>query len=139
MVDKFNVSKLPIVKVVWTDAESFDEDWHTEEEIVEYIDLPLKVMHSVGWLLCDDNRWVIVAQSAGNDRDGFTACNFIKIPREMIFSVTRMDKDKRMDLASDGAVDAGDFHRVQGDDTANEIPTVGSEIYCGVVLPNDGN
>jgi len=84
MVDSFDVATMKIVKVIWTDCEKHEDGWLTEDEIVRYIDLPLKIMHSIGWLLCADDRWVIIAQSAGNDRDGFTASEILKIPRAMV-------------------------------------------------------
>ena len=83
----FDVATMSMVKAVWTDCEKHEDGWLTEEEVVEYIDQPLKVMHSLGWLICDDDRWVIIAQSAGNNRDGFTASEILKIPRAMVDSV----------------------------------------------------
>lgn len=84
MVMTFDVATMKIVKVIWTDCEKHEDGWLTEEAVIEYIDQPLKVMRSVGWLICDDERWVIIAQSAGNDRDGFTASEIVKIPRAMV-------------------------------------------------------
>lgn len=86
----FDVATMKIVKVVWTDCEKQEDGWLTEEEVIKYIDQPLKIMHSIGWLLCDDERWIIIAQSAGNDRDGFTAVEILKIPRAMINNVVTL-------------------------------------------------
>lgn len=99
---RFDVATMKIVKVIWNDCEKMADDWVDEETIVGYIDLPLKIMHSVGWLICDDERWVIIAQSAGNDRDGFTASELMKIPRAMIDKVVTLPIQEAEFLAING-------------------------------------
>lgn len=86
MVMVFDPESMMVAIVEWGDCE-LHPDWHDEEEITRYIDLPLKVMKSIGWLICDNEKWVILAQSYGNDRDGFTASELVKIPRAMVRDV----------------------------------------------------
>ncbi len=87
----FDGKQLDIAIVQWEDCEKMDDGWQLEEDVKEYIDLPLKIMHSVGWLLCNDDRWVMIAQSAGNDRDGFTASDMVKIPKPMVKAIQIID------------------------------------------------
>ena len=80
----FNGEEVAIVLVEWTDSEAMP-GWHEERDIQDYIERPLTVMISVGWLLHDCDDWVILAQSIDKDQiEGFKAGEMIKIPRRLI-------------------------------------------------------
>ena len=82
----FDGKELVAAIVVWNDCELMEEGWHTEEELRDFVDQPQKRMHSIGWVICSDDRWIVLAQSVGDDenRDGFTVCDVVKIPKEMV-------------------------------------------------------
>ena len=91
MVDMKLLANPKFVIVEWEDCESM-EGWHSELDVKEYIDRPLSVMRSVGYLFCDDERWVILAQSVDvNQEEGIKAADFIKIPRAMVRDMCHVD------------------------------------------------
>jgi len=64
------------VCVKWIDAES-SSGWVDTSEVKE---AELPVVHSVGWIIRDDNNIVAVAQTIGGD----DICGVMYIPRSMV-------------------------------------------------------
>lgn len=74
--------KLRVAVVTWQDCES-EQGWMDRLELEEYIQRPLSVMKSVGWLLHNGEDWVVLAQSVGTHN----GADLVKIPRAMIQDV----------------------------------------------------
>jgi len=91
--DNLLESPLRIAQVTWKDCESMS-GWHDLLTIEDYIQTPLSVMKSVGWLLHDGDDWLILAASVGDKNAG----DLTKIPRAMILDIhilTAPDNDNQ--------------------------------------------
>ncbi len=81
-----------VAMVTWEDCESM-EGWQEERDVLEYIERPLTKMKSVGWLICDNEKWVILAQSIDIDQDNDPKTgDLVKVPRPMIKAMWLLDK-----------------------------------------------
>ena len=85
MVEEYDYKEKPkIAFVEWRDSAAFP-GWHEDIEVEDFISRPLTVMISIGWLICDNDDFVILAQSIDRDQfHGFQAGELIKVPREMV-------------------------------------------------------
>ena len=76
-----------MVMVEWEDCESA-EGWQVNDVLLEYLDKPLKFVQSVGWLLADDDKYTVLAQSIDREHEsGFLAGDCLKIPKGMVKSM----------------------------------------------------
>lgn len=88
---KLNGEPVTIYMVEWEDCESM-EGWQFEKDIEDFFKRPLSIMLSVGWLLQQNDDWVILAQSVDlNQEDGFKAGDLMKIPRRMISKILEVN------------------------------------------------
>jgi hypothetical protein len=78
----------PVVLIEWTDAEN-GEGWHSELALDDYYQSPLLPVRSVGWLMHENNEWIVIAQSLG-EQDPELAGDLLKIPRAMIREIRPM-------------------------------------------------
>lgn len=79
-----------MVMVEWEDSE-MTEGWKTKPELLEYLDAPISVIQSVGWLLLDDENYAVIAQSIDREHpSGFLAGDCIKIPKALVKKVAKL-------------------------------------------------
>lgn len=69
----------PLVIVVWKDAESINE-WTSIDDFKRWIDEEPEVVNSVGWLVRNDDAWVIIVATVGDDEVG----EAMKIPKRWV-------------------------------------------------------
>jgi hypothetical protein len=79
-VVKINGNQLVLIE--WNDCES-GEGWYSQLAVDEYCQRPLAIMKSIGWLLFENDDWVVVAQSLGEE-DPEVAGDLLKVPKVMI-------------------------------------------------------
>ena len=81
-----NAKHNPTVEVLWHDAHSDGGSWMEPHAWLETIDSPY-VVRSVGYLLRDSKREIVIAQSK---TDKGRISDTITIPRGMVRRVTRL-------------------------------------------------
>ena len=79
-----DLSKLPLVMVVWEDAM---RDWE-HDGLPEEVDDDLPILQEYGLLIKENRRLVKVASSSCYDDD--TVRNVVKIPRKMVRAIIRV-------------------------------------------------
>jgi hypothetical protein len=77
----------PIVKICWEDAiTSAEAGWTTVADAMEVATTPLPQMLTVGYVLHDNESWISVTDSVGNDEFG----QVTKIPKQLIISIATL-------------------------------------------------
>lgn len=75
----------PLVKVVWLDAQDYDEKgWASDEELVEFNASPMEVT-SLGWLVAKSRHYITLAADFSPSPD--TYGRSMRIPRKMVKSL----------------------------------------------------
>lgn len=93
-----------MVVVDWEDSE-MTEGWKTKPELLEYLNDPIPVIKSVGWMLLDGEKYIVIAQSIDPEHSsGFIASDLIKIPKALVKRVAKLKA-----YACGGKVQAGEL------------------------------
>lgn len=89
-----------MVKIVWDDAGQFssyeqDSVWHTVESIIELYQGANFTNISVGFLVYENDKDIVIAQSKAEEKkhdlaDKFS--NLLRIPKGMVLSVTTIEE-----------------------------------------------
>jgi len=67
------------VYIRWRDTSSHP-GWYDRAEYLEAARAPVMLMHTVGWLILENDECIVIAQSISEDKAG----ELLKIPREAI-------------------------------------------------------
>jgi|19_taG_2_1085344.scaffolds.fasta_scaffold07289_7 hypothetical protein len=83
-----------IVKIHWTDAvTSAEPGWTTKDEAMASAICEPPSMTSVGFVLHENNKWISISDSIGDDEFG----QVTKIPKVMIMSLVDLTEDEKRD------------------------------------------
>ena len=86
-----NLENLPIVKVEWLDAMSDDNTWQKIEDLERQT---LRIVYSVGWLLKDNPKTIILISSF--DSESQCGGGGTTIPKNCVTNITYLQKPKRL-------------------------------------------
>ena len=73
--------KLPLVRILWDDAESFKDAWASKEETEEFAAATYVVV-SIGWLVKKNRYYVTLASDYDPNHNNYGSVR--KIPKKMI-------------------------------------------------------
>jgi hypothetical protein len=79
------IKKPKATQIRWMDSEAAP-GWHDELEVKDYIEQPLSIFKTLGWLLYDTDDFVVLAMTKDKTRFG----ELMKIPRKMIVSIEQI-------------------------------------------------
>ncbi len=83
-----------IVKIQWTDAvTSAEPGWTTKEDAMVSATTKPPEMTSVGFVLHENDKWISLSDSVGDDEFG----QVTKIPKVIIISIVTLMEDERSD------------------------------------------
>ena len=84
-----------MIWIKWTDAiTSAEPGWTTAEAAMEQAIAPLPVMHTIGYVLHDDEDKIALTDSVGDDEFG----QVTKIPKSMIVEYGYLRRDDATDF-----------------------------------------
>jgi hypothetical protein len=85
---------MKIVKIQWTDAvTSAEPGWTTKDDAMASAISEPPQMTSVGFVLHENNKWISLSDSVGDDEFG----QVTKIPKAMIISIVTLIEEERID------------------------------------------
>lgn len=73
--------RLPLVEVQWEDAYRHPDGWMSSEEYVKELEVPPSTMLTAGFLVAENDRYVAVALSMGENGQ---LSDVMQIPRGMV-------------------------------------------------------
>lgn len=86
MPKKFDHTKYRLVKIMWRDAQDFDNGWHDLKKIQA---APTEPVQSIGWLVTDkDDRVVLSADFCSDGTSG----RAIAIPKTWCLKITDLQE-----------------------------------------------
>lgn len=86
MKKKTKEKQTKIVHVIWEDCVGDGSGWIDREEFDDWADTELPEIHTVGFLVAEREKFIMVASCVSSD-DGHSFGNVQKIPRSQIHSV----------------------------------------------------
>ena len=82
-----DTARWPLVWVTWDDSESFDA-WRT---VSEYKIADVVLIHSVGFLIMENDTSIAIAPNLSADPQDPTVCSIMRIPRSAIKEMHTME------------------------------------------------
>tara|TARA_R100000458_G_C8057126_1_gene101724 strand:- start:19 stop:318 length:300 start_codon:yes stop_codon:yes gene_type:complete len=86
-----------MVMVIWEDAiTSAEPGWTTKEDALTLAEADLPCMTSIGFVLFENNDWISITDSVGEDEFG----QVTKIPKSLCLSIVRLG-DRKLEEKDD--------------------------------------